>query len=120
MDTLITEQRCFHFSIRKCHNLTSQFGILQVVSNHSGFRVIINSITRSLIQFLAVGRKLFVALGAVKCGVTNFQVSFMILVVNRKDINQAVRHGWLIRCHLLFLLSPLKEKSSSDWNANPL
>jgi len=35
---------------------------------------------------------LLVALGAVKCGVTNFQISFMILVVNCKDINQAVRH----------------------------
>jgi len=47
-----------------------------------------------IFAILAVGRKLFVALGAVKCGVTNFQISFMILVVNCKDISagSAVRN----------------------------
>ena len=41
-------------------------------------------------------------------------------IVNRKDVNQPIRHGWFIRCHLHFLPSPSKGTSLSDWNASLL
>ena len=120
MDIVIIEQFRIGRTIREGDGSACQLGILQVVFNHRRLGILVDAVTGSTIQLRTVGRKLFVAVHAVKICLSDLPVALVLGIVNRKDVNQPIRHGWLIRCHLLFLLSPLKEKSSSDWNANPL
>ena len=120
MDIVIIEQFRIGRTIREGDGSACQLGILQVVFNHRRLGILVDAVTSSTIQLRTVGRKLFVAVHAVKICLSYLPVALVLGIVNRKDVNQPIRHGWLIRCHLLFLLSPLKEKSSSDWNANPL
>ena len=120
MDIVIIEQFRIGRAVREGDGSACQLGILQVVFNHRRLGILVDAVTGSTIQLRTVGRKLFVAVHAVKICLSDLPVALVLGIVNRKDVNQPIRHGWLIRCHLLFLLSPLKEKSSSDWNANPL
>ena len=120
MDIVIIKQFRIGRTIREGDGSACQLGILQVVFNHRRLGILVDAVTGSTIQLRTVGRKLFVAVHAVKICLSDLPVALVLGIVNRKDVNQPIRHGWLIRCHLLFLLSPLKEKSSSDWNANPL
>ena len=120
MDIVIIEQFRIGRTIREGDGSACQLGILQVVFNHRRLGILVDAVTGSTIQLRTVGRKLFVAVHAVKICLSDLPVALVLGIVNRKDVNQPIRHGWFIRCHLHFLPSPSKGTSLSGWNASLL